>query len=33
MPDFDISINIYVLLLLLAGAMCLGFLGLSKGWQ
>jgi hypothetical protein len=30
MPDFDISINIYVLLLLLAGAMCLGFLGRSR---
>jgi hypothetical protein len=29
MPDFDISINIYVLLLLLAVAMCLGFLGRS----
>jgi hypothetical protein len=30
MPDFYISINIYVLLLLLAVAMCLGFLGRSR---
>jgi len=30
MPDFDISINIYVLLLVLAAAMWLGFLGRSR---
>lgn len=30
MPDFDVSIDIYVLFLLLAAAMCLGFLGRSR---
>jgi hypothetical protein len=30
MPDFDITIDIYLLLLFLAIAMCLGFLGRSR---